>query len=83
MATDGPRRSGRTRKPVKSYADEQADDQDIAVPKPGPKRTTKRKRKVEAQDDEDDGEFEQDVEQPANKAPKRTVKKGKNLFFPG
>ena len=65
MATEGLRRSTRIRKPVKSYAAEQAEE-DEAPLKAAP---TKRKRK--AATDGDDDEDSVDTAKPAKKAPKK------------
>lgn len=69
MATIEPRRSGRARKAVKSYADEQAEEHELALAtKPG-----KRKRKSPVDDEDLDNAETVKPKKKAAKKPKTTT----------
>ena len=72
MAVEEPRRSGRVRKPVKSYADEQNEEKHVALAAP-----SKGKRKRKAADDADDEADE--VPKPTKKASKKSAEKDKTF----
>ena len=75
MAVEGLRRSTRARKPVKSYAIEQAEEEVPSLAQP-PKR---KRKKVDDEYEDEDHDDDLATTQPAKKAAKKTSKKPKVL----
>ncbi len=78
MAVEGVRRSTRARKPVKSYAAEQAEVDELVVTAPPQKR-----KRTQVQDSEDDEDYSRAqeaelIEQPKAKAAKKSKKSKKD-----